>query len=159
MILYYILFGKSDLDGVWVAVIGFTLLFMVSVIGLIKMGVGAVDEGQMEAALAIGYTDSRAFLRIILPQAARHFMPGLRSELVSLIKSTAVVGYIAVQDLTKIGDIVRSRTYEAFFPLIASAVIYFAVAWLLTILVKCIEFRTDPEKRKKEKILKGVRTK
>lgn len=159
MILYYIIFGKSSLDGIWVSVIGFTLLFMDSVIGLIKMGVGAVDKGQTEASLALGYTDSRGFMRVILPQAAFHFMPGLRSELVSLIKGTAVVGYIAVQDLTKVGDVIRSRTYEAFFPLIASAVIYFAIAWLLTFLLKRVEFHIDPTKRKKDRILKGVQTK
>ena len=159
MILYYIIFGKSRLDGMWVSVIGFTLLFTVAFLGLLKMGVGAVEKGQTEAALALGYTENRAFFRIVLPQAALHFMPGLRSEIVSLIKGTSVVGYIAVQDLTKVGDIVRSRTYEAFFPLIASAIIYFAIAWLLTVLIRRIEFKLNPAKRSRKRVLKGVRTK
>ena len=85
--------------------------------------------------------------------------PNYKGQIVSLLKDTAVVGYIAVQDLTKVGDIVRSRTYEAFFPLVATAIIYFLLAWLLTLLVRRIEFRTDPTKRSREMILKGVKTK
>ena len=76
----------------------------------------------------------------------------------ALIKATAIVGYIAVQDLTKMGDIVRGRTYEAFFPLIAVAVIYFILGWLLTFIVKRIEISVDPKQRKRENILKGVET-
>ncbi len=75
------------------------------------------------------------------------------------MKDTAIVGYIAVQDLTKISDIVRSRTYKAFFPLIATAVLYFLLAWLLTVLVRVVEIKTDTKKRSEKKILKGVKTK
>ena len=87
-----------------------------------------------------------------------HFLPSYKGEMVSLIKATAVVGYIAVQDLTKMGDIVRGRTYEAFFPLIAVAVIYFILAGILTALVSRIELWTDPKRRSKESILEGVNT-
>lgn len=159
MILYYIIFGKSDLDGMWVSSIGFTLLFASAVVGHLKVGVNAVDYGQTEAALALGYTENRAFTRIVLPQAARHFLPGYSNSIVSLIKDTAIVGYIAVQDLTKVSDIVRSRTYEPFFPLIATAVIYFGVAWLFAWAVKRISISVDPKRRDKAKILKGVETK
>ena len=129
-----------------------------AVFGMLKMGVGAVDPGQYEAAYALGYSDRRTFFRIILPQALPHVMPGYRGEVVGLIKATAVVGYIAVQDLTKVGDIVRSRTYEAFFPLIAVTVIYFGMEALLVALVKRLQIRTDPKRRKREDILKGVKT-
>lgn len=101
----------------------------------------------------------KAFYRVILPQALPHFMPVFRSEIKALIKATAVVGYVAVQDLTKMGDIVRSRTYEAFFPLIAVAVIYFVLAAILTFIVDRIEFRINPRRRTKEDILKGVTVK
>ena len=74
----------------------------------------------------------------------------------SLIKATAIVGYIAVQDLTKMGDIVRSRTYEAFFPLIAITVIYFLLEGLLILLINRILIRTNPRRRKKKSLLKGV---
>ena len=92
-------------------------------------------------------------------QAAKHFLPIYKGQIVSLLKDTAIVGYIAVQDLTKISDIIRSRTYEAFFPLIATAVLYFLLAWLLTVLVRALEIKTDTKKRSVKKILKGVKTK
>jgi polar amino acid transport system substrate-binding protein len=81
-----------------------------------------------------------------------------KAEIVSLIKATAVVGYIAVQDLTKMGDIVRSRTYEAFFPLIAVAIIYFLLAAVLKFIVDRLTVSVDPEKRSAAQILKGVKT-
>jgi len=158
MILYYILFSRSSLEGVWVSCIGFSLIFACSVLDVLRVAVNAVEQGQMEAALALGYNDTRAFLRVILPQAMEHFLPVYKGEIVTLIKSTAIVGYIAVQDLTKVSDIVRSRTYEAFFPLIASAVIYFALAWLLTLLVSRIQLRRNPKKRDQNRILRDLDT-
>ena len=125
---------------------------------MIKMGVGAIDSGQMEAALSLGYGDTHAFFRIIFPQAIPHFLPVYKGEVVALLKATAIVGYIAVQDLTKMGDIVRGRTYEAFFPLIAVAVIYFILGGLLTFVVDKAETAVNPKRRKREEILKGVRT-
>ena len=156
MILYYIIFAKTQMSGTVVAVIAFTLVFGAAVFGMLKMGVGAVDQGQMEAALALGYGRTHAFFRIILPQALPHFLPSYKGEVVSLIKATAIVGYIAVQDLTKMGDIVRGRTYEAFFPLIAVAVIYFLLGGLLTFLTGRIEKLINPRRRKKEAILRGI---
>ena len=156
MILYYIIFGKVDISGIWVAVIAFSLTFGTSVYRMLTFGTGALDRGQTEAAYALGYTDLQTFFTIILPQAALHFMPSLREEVTMLIKSTAVVGYIAVQDLTKMGDIVRSRTYEAFFPLIAVAIIYFILAGLLNAIVLRIHWKITPSMRKPEDILRGI---
>ena len=158
MILYYVILGKVSISGMWVSVIGFTLVFAASVYSMIVSGVKAVDYGQTEASYALGFTDRETFFGIILPQAAQHFMPMYKAEIVSLIKATAVVGYIAVQDLTKMGDIIRSRTYEAFFPLIAVAVIYFVISGILTWIVGRITASADPEKRSVSKILKGVKT-
>ena len=158
VVLFYIVFGKVSISGIVVAVIGFTLTFGSSVFSLMKMGVGTVDRGQYEAAYALGHSNSRTFFRIILPQAIPHILPAYQGEIVGLIKATAVVGYIAVQDLTKIGDIVRSRTYEAFFPLIAVTVIYFVLEGLLNMLVGWLRVRSDPKKRSKARILKGVKT-
>ena len=118
LVLYYIVFGSVTINGIAVAVIGFTLTFGSEVFGLLKMGVGTIDRGQYEASYALGYSNRHTFFRIILPQAVPHILPAYKGEVVGLIKATAIVGYIAVQDLTKMGDIVRSRTYEAFFPLI-----------------------------------------
>lgn len=158
MILYYIIFGGVAISGAAVSVVGFTLVFGAAVYAMLRSGVGAVDRGQTEAAYALGYTDRRAFYRVILPQALPHFMPAYKGEITSLIKATAVVGYVAVQDLTKMGDIVRSRTYEAFFPLIAVAIIYFILAAILTFAVKKVEIRIDPKQRSRKDILKGVNT-
>ena len=142
MILYYIVFGSADISGIAVAVIAFTLIFGLGVFTMLKNAVSTVDKGQFEAAYALGFSDTRTFFKIILPQAMPQFFPVYKGEIVSLIKATAVVGYIAVQDLTKMGDIVRSRTYEAFFPLIAVAVIYFALEWLLAFVVSRVEIKT-----------------
>ncbi|MBQ7154475.1 MAG: ABC transporter permease subunit [Synergistaceae bacterium] len=156
MILYYIIFGKVDISGIWVAVIAFSLTFGAGVYGMLLSGVKALDKGQTEAAYALGFSDRRTFFTVILPQAALHFMPAYKAEVVALIKATAIVGYIAVQDLTKMGDIVRSRTYEAFFPLIAVAVIYFVLAGLLNLIVNAIHNRIRPEKRTRDDILRGI---
>ena len=159
MILYYIVFGKVAISGTTVSIIGFTLIFASAVYAMLRAGVGAVDKGQTEAAYALGYSDRRTFYRIVLPQALPHFMPAYKSEITALIKATAVVGYVAVQDLTKVGDIIRSRTYEAFFPLIAVAVIYFVLAAILIFIVNKIEIHIDPRRRSRDDILKGVQIK
>ena len=158
MILYYIIFGRVNISGIIVSIIAFTLTFGTSVYRMLTFGTGAVDRGQTEAAYALGFTDMQTFFTVILPQAALHFMPSFKEEVTMLIKSTSVVGYIAVQDLTKMGDIVRSRTYEAFFPLIAVAVIYFVLAGILNIIVNIIHTRITPSKRKPEDILRGIDT-
>ena len=158
MILYYIIFGSISISGFVVAVIGFTLTFACSMYSMLKAGEKAVDKGQREAAFTLGYTPMESFYKIILPQAAYHFMPSYKGEIVSLIQATAVVGYIAVQDITKIGDIVRSRTYEAFFPLIMIAIMYFVMAAILTSIVNRIDIFIDPARKNKYKILKGVDT-
>lgn len=157
MILYYIVFGSSRLSGMWVSVVGFTLIFSCSMYDMLCVGCKAVPDGQLEAAKALGYTDSQSFFKILLPQAAQHFLPIYRNDIVTLIKESSVVGYIAVLDLTKISDLVRSRTYEAFFPLIATAVIYFVIAAVMTEIVKKVEIKIDPKKRSEEKILAGIK--
>ena len=157
MILYYVIFASSAMSGIAVAVIGFTLTFGSSVFGLLRMGVGAVDNGQYEAAYALGFSNPKTFFKIILPQAVPHVMPAYKGEVISLLKATAVVGYVAVQDLTKMGDIVRSRTYEAFFPLIAVTIIYFLLEAILGLIIRWIMARTDPKKRNLKNILKGVK--
>jgi polar amino acid transport system substrate-binding protein len=139
-------------------VLGFTLTFGAAVFDLLKMGVGAVENGQYEASYALGFSNRQTFFRIILPQALPHVLPAYRGEIVSLIKATAVVGYIAVQDLTRMGDIVRSRTYEAFFPLISITIIYFILEELIGALVGRISVSFNPKRRKPADILKGVKT-
>jgi polar amino acid transport system substrate-binding protein len=158
MVLYYVVFGSIDLSGLIVAIVGFSLVFAVAAFGMLDSGVRAVDAGQLEAASALGYTDNAAFFKLILPQAALHFMPDLTGSVISLLKGTSVVGYIAVQDLTKMGDIVRSATYDAFFPLIAVTILYFAIEWVLGRVIALIAARMDPRRRTPDEILKGLTT-
>ena len=159
MILYYVVLGGAAVSGTFVSVIGFTLVFGSTVYSMVAGGVATVNHGQTEAAYALGYTDKRAFYRIVLPQAMPFILPSYKSQINALVKATSIVGYVAVQDLTKMGDIVRSRTYEAFFPLLAVAILYFIMAALLMAGVTFIERRFDPRRRSKADILKGVKTK
>lgn len=154
MILYYVLFGSVDINAIIVAIIGIAINFGVYVGEMMRTGIEAVPKGQVEASLALGYNNIQTFRKVIFPQAARQILPIYKGEFISMVKMTSVVGYIAVQDLTKASDIIRSRTYEAFFPLIVTAVIYFILAWALTSLLSLIEIRIDPRKRSRE--VKGV---
>lgn len=148
MILYYVVFGRSGIKAVWVAVIGFTLNFAAYGSEIMRSSIDAIDGGQREAALALGYSERQAFFDFVFPQAAVRFLPVLRGEAISLLKSTSVVGYIAIQDLTKMSDIIRSRTFEAFFPLIATALIYFALAWLIGVEAKLLLDHIDPRHKR-----------
>jgi len=148
MILYYVVLGKSGLEAVWVAVIGFTLNFGAYASEIMRSGIESIDGGQREAALALGYNENQAFFKFIFPQAAVRFLPVYNGEIVSLLKSTSIVGYIAIQDLTKMSDIIRSRTYEAFFPLIATAIIYFILAWIISLILKIILKKVSPKRKR-----------
>ena len=156
MILYYIIFGASHLSGMWISVIGFSLMFACSMIDMLRVGYNAIGRGQYEASTALGYSDTQSFFRILLPQAANHFLPIYSNEVVTLIKETSVVGYIAVLDLTKISDLVRSRTYEAFFALILTAIVYFLIQGIMVRLVRIIQKKIDPRRRPDKKILEGI---
>jgi len=157
MIFYYVIFGNSKISGVWVSVIAFTVIFSVSVFGLLKTCFMSVDNGQYEAAYALGYSKRETLHSIIIPQVLPVFLPPFKSEFMSLLKATSIVGYISVQDITKISDIIRSRTYEAFFPLVITTVIYFLITALFTLLTKRLEKLFDPKTRDIDEILKGAR--
>ena len=160
MILFYVIFGNfQNMSGIVVAIIGFTLTFGAFVYDHMAVSVSSVAPGQTEAAYALGYTKNQTFFRIIFPQAMSIFLPSYCGQAVELIKATAVVGYIAVNDLTKMGDIIRSNTYEAFFPLVSTAVIYFVLTWILSLLLGMVKLRFEPKRRSAESILKGVKTK
>ena len=101
----------------------------------------SVDNGQFEAGRSLGFSYFRTMLYIILPQALKNVLPALANEFIVLLKETSVAGYIALQDLTKAGDIIRSRTYDAFMPLIAVALIYLLMVMLFNYFVKQLERR------------------
>ncbi|MCQ2604540.1 MAG: ABC transporter substrate-binding protein/permease [Spirochaetia bacterium] len=156
MILSFVVFQSSSISSTWIAIIGFSFIFGSGMYDMLCIGCQAIPKGQTEASMALGYNDKQLFFKIILPQAAKHFLPIYSNDIVTLIKETSVVGYIAVMDLTKMGDLVRSRTYDAFFPLIFVAIMYFIMAGILTSIVRCVEKNIDPKRRSKEKILKGI---
>lgn len=148
LLMYYLVFGKSRLDGKWISVIAFTILFSFDTASLLTNGNRVVDRGQTEAAYMLGYSERGSFYKVILPQIINVSLSGYIGAVISLLHASAIVGYIAVEDITKVSDIVRGRTYEAFFPLIVTAVAYFLMAWLFTFGLKCLQKRLDPESRK-----------
>ena len=101
----------------------------------------SIDRGQFEASRSIGFNYSQTMIFIILPQAFKNILPALGNEFIVLVKETSVAGYVALQDLTYVGNLIRSRTYEAFFPLITVALIYLIIVLLLTFLQKKLERR------------------
>ncbi len=156
MIFYYVIFGRADIGGTLVSIIAFSLTMAAFVYEKLTVTVDSIDKGQTEAAQAMGFSNTGLFFHIILPQALKLFMPLYQTELGALLQATAVVGYIAVRDLTQISDIIRSNTYEAFFPLISSALIYLLLTFAISKSVQLLIRKIEPKNRKKEKILKGV---
>lgn len=154
MVLYYVVFGKVQISAVIVAIIGFILIFGARAYGVIRTAIGAVDPGQWEAALALGFSERQAFRQIILPQSIPICMPVLQSQFVTLLKETSVAGFITVLELTRAGDLIRSATMEAFFPLISIAVIYYILTRLMTRLVGLIDVGLDRQHRARK--IKGV---
>ena len=130
MIMFYVVFAGTSLNPVTVAVITFGMNFAAYVSEMFRSAIESVDKGQTEAGVALGFTPLKTFIYIVLPQAFKQVLPVFKGETISLVKTTSIVGFIAVQDLTKVGDIIRSRTFDAFFPLVMVAVLYFIVSWL-----------------------------
>ncbi len=155
LIVNFVIFASSDIEPIAVAVISFSVIFAVAVAGTLNTGINAVDSGQWEAASALGFGRAASFLHVVLPQAVRHVLPIYKSEVVSMIKMTSIVGYISIQDLARAGDLIRSRTFEAFFPLIATAVIYFAISSAVAGAIGRIELNIDPRRRPR-RLPKGV---
>jgi len=153
MIIYYVVFASVNINPVIVAVFAFGLNFGGYVSEMFRTSIGSIDKGQQEAGIAGGFTKVQTFIHIILPQALQQVLPVYKGEFISLIKMTSIVGYIAVQDLTKASDIIRSRTFDAFFPLIMVAVFYLIIAWLLTWALSYIEISVDPKRKRNKKIM------
>lgn len=156
LVLYYIIFSNSSISGVFVGIIAFSVEFGVYVAEIFRSAIGAVDSVQWEAASALGFSRSQSFTKVILPQALRHAMPVYKGQFISMVKMTSIVGYVAVQDLTKVSDIIRAQTYDALMPLLVTALIYFLLSWLLVKFLRIIELRVDPSRRKK--VLSGINT-
>lgn len=157
MFFYYVIFGRIDVSGTIVAIIAFAIMLSVSVFIMLKSGSESIHKGQMEAALALGFTERRAYLKFILPQVMTIFFPTYKKALVDMMLSTAIVGYVAVQDLTHMGDLIRARTFDAFMPLIIVSAIYFLLSWLMLKGMDRLLSKLNPRNRKPKTILKGVK--
>ena len=157
MVFYYIIFGGWDVSGTMVAIVAFSLLFGFSVFEMLKNAAANIPRGQTEGALALGFSDRQVFMKFIIPQAVRHAFPTYQAEIIGLLKSTAIVGYIAVQDLTKMADIIRAQTFDAFAPLIVITVLYLLFVWLLQKITDRLLRYLNPKRRTQEEILRGVK--
>ncbi|MBQ8507991.1 MAG: amino acid ABC transporter permease [Clostridia bacterium] len=140
MIIYFVIFASSD-NGVMVAALAFGLNSGAYVAEIVRGGIMSIDNGQFEAGRSLGFNYVQTMRFIIIPQVIKNVLPSLANEFIALLKETSVAGYVAVQDLTKGGDIIRSRTYSPFLPLIAVALIYLALVMFFTWLVGLLERR------------------
>ena len=141
MIIYFIIFGSVDISKVVVAIVAFGINSGAYVAEIFRSGIMSIDNGQFEAGRSLGFNYAQTMMYIVMPQAFKNVLPTLCNEFISQLKETSVSGYIALQDLTKGGDIIRSRTYDAFMPLIAVALIYLAMVMIFTKLVSLLERR------------------
>ncbi len=135
LIMYYVVLAKSGMSGIAVAVITFALGFAASSGNVMASSISNIPKGQWEAGMALGFTRAQTFSSIVFPQAVRKGIGAYQGHCVSLLKSTSIVGYIAVQDITRASDLLRSRTFEAFAPLLVITVIYFILAWIIRLLL------------------------
>lgn len=154
MIFYYIVFADIALSGTLVSGISFSILFGLNVFGILLSSIKTVGEGQSEAAYTMGFSPAHAFWKILFPQAVPFFFPAYKKSLVALLMETSVVGYIAITDLTLSGNLIRSITFEPFFPLAAMALIYALLGLAIMAVTDRVRKALDPRNRTVEKILK-----
>ena len=147
LIIYYVIFASSDINKVVVAVIAFGVNSSAYIAEIVRSGINSIDEGQLEAGRSLGFTYAQSMWYFILPQAFKNVLPPLANEFIVLIKETSISGYIGIVDLTRGGDYIRSRTYEAFLPLIAVALVYLIIVMILTWLVGKMERRLKRNER------------
>lgn len=147
MIIYFIIFASPDVSKIFCAVVAFSLNSGAYVAEIVRGGLNSVDKGQFEAGRSLGFGYIATMWYIILPQAFKNILPALGNEAIMLLKDTSISGYVAIQDLTRGGDIIRSRTYDAFMPLIAVALIYLILVTILTLLLRRLERRLQSSER------------
>ena len=138
MLMYYVVMAPMDATGIVVAIVTFAMNTAAYISEMLRTTIQSIDRGQTEAGLALGFTHRQTFFKIVMPQVVKAMMPVYQGEIISLLKGTSIVGYIAVADMTRASDLIRSRTFDAFFPLILTAIIYFFVAWLIGLLLQSL---------------------
>ena len=139
MIMYYVIFKTSTIDSVIVGIIAFGINSSAYVAEILRSGFDSIDDGQVDAGLSLGLNFRQVLKYIIIPQAIKVSLPSMGNEFVTLIKETAIAGYIGIEDLTKASDIIASRTYDYFFPLVLVALIYLFLPSVISKLLKKME--------------------
>ena len=140
LLLFYFAFMQSA-NGITVGIVTFGINSGAYMAELMRSGIGAVDAGQMEAGRSLGMSRLQTTIHVILPQAMKNILPAIGNEMIALLKETAVAGYVAVQDLTRAGNLIRNNTFDAFSPLMVVALTYLAVVVALTRLLAVLEKR------------------
>lgn len=141
LIIYFVVFSGMKIDKTFVAVIAFGINSGAYQAEIFRAGIQSISRGQFEAGRSLGFNYNQTMRYIILPQAIKNVIPTLANEFIVLLKETSVAGYIALIDLTKAADIIRSKTYSAFMPLIAVALIYLILVLGFSYVVTIIERR------------------
>ena len=139
MIIYYVIFKSVNINIILVGIIAFGLNSSAYVSEIIKSGIISIDKGQFEASNILGLNYIQTMYYVVLPQAIKNILPALGNEFITLLKETSVAGYIGICELTKASDIIASRTYDYFFPLIIIAIIYFTMTYFLSRLINVME--------------------
>ncbi len=146
MIAYFVIFSSSK-NKVLVAILAFGINSGAYVAEIVRSGIMSIDNGQFEAGRSLGFNYVQTMIYIIIPQAFKNVLPALANEFIVLLKETSVSGYIGLEDMTKGGDIIRSRTYSAFMPLLAVALIYLIIVVFFSKLVSILERRLRNSER------------
>lgn len=147
LIIYFVVFASTNVSKVLAAVLAFGINSGAYVAEICRSGIMSIDIGQLEAGRSLGFSYAQTMWYVILPQAFKNVLPALGNEFIVLLKETSVAGYIALEDLTKGGDIIRSRTYNAFFPLMAVAGIYLIMVLIFSHFVTLLERRLKQSER------------
>ena len=140
-----LLFGIPMRDRFTAALIAFVINYAAYFAEIFRTGITGVEKGQWEAGAALGMNKRQVFGKIVLPQALLNILPVFRTQTTALIKATSIVGYISVMDITKAGDYIRSRTFDAFFPLLLVAAIYLILSWIFGTGIDAIQHRLTPK--------------
>ena len=139
LIFYFVIMQSAN--GITVGIVTFGINSGAYMAELMRGGIGAVDAGQMEAGRSLGMSRLQTTVHVILPQAMKNILPAIGNEMIALLKETAVAGYVAVQDLTRAGNLIRNNTFDAFNPLMVVALTYLAIVVALTRLLAVLEKR------------------
>lgn len=139
MIIYFVVFATIDWAKWIIASIAFGINSGAYVSEIIRAGILSIDKGQTEAGRSLGLNPKQTMMYIVVPQAVKNIFPAMGNEFITLIKETAIVGYVGLMDIQKAGDFIKSATYEAFMPLMGTAVIYFILIKLLTMALRKYE--------------------